>query len=309
MLAYFCQHYQGRVEIDKQGQEHLVTLRERMEREYLHLAWSRDGRQFEALNGNQPTWPDTWMRDPFVNRGADGKFHLVATGPRDDDGVQRSCLYAVSSDLIHWETRQLPVMKSVAQARNVWAPEWFYDASTGEYLLIWSSSFGDVGWKESRLWSCRTRDWQTFSEPSVYFEPPYSVIDGTLIEHAGTYYLFHKEEEFGAQKGERRAIRLATSTSPDGPWQIIDGPHDGAVVPTITEGPAVLPDPQSDGWLLLYDFCATDDYGASKSNDLIHWTELPSSEVAFPEAARHGSAFEVSEEEFAALQKAFGAVA
>ncbi len=305
ILAYFCQHYEGRVEIDEQGREHLVALREAMEREYLHLAWSRDGRHFVALNGNRPTWPDHWMRDPFINRGADGKFHLLATGRSDEDGVQRSCVYAVSRDLISWQTRQLPVMKSVAQARNIWAPEWFYDASTEEYLLIWSSSFRDVGWKESRLWSCRTRDWQNFSEPRVHFEPPYSVIDGTLLEQDGTYYLFHKEEEFGAQKGERRAIRLATAPSPDGPWTIIDGPHDGAIVPTITEGPTVLPDPQANGWLLLYDFCATDDYGASHSEDLSHWSELLPREVAFPTGARHGSAFQVSEDELAALQKTF----
>ena len=305
ILAYFCQHYEGRVEIDAQGHEHLVPLRQAMEREYLHLAYSHDGRHFKALNNNRPTWPTRWMRDPFVNRGADGKFHLLATGPRDDDGVQRSCIYAVSDDLLSWQTRQLPLMQSVPEARNVWAPEWFYDAPNEEYLLIWSSSFGDVGWKESRLWSCRTRDWQQFSPPRVHFEPPYSVIDGTLIERDGTYYLFHKEEEFGAHKGERRAIRLATAPSPDGPWTITGGSHDGAIVPTITEGPALLPDPQGTGWLLLYDFCATDDYGISHSTDLRHWSELPPDQIAFPLGARHGSVFAVSQAEFATLQQAF----
>ncbi|RYG56334.1 1,4-beta-xylanase [bacterium] len=308
MLAYFCQHYGDRVEIDENGREHLVPLRQAMEREYLHLAWSRDGRHFEALNNNLPTWPSQWMRDPFVNRGADGKFHLVATGPRDEDGVQRSCLYAVSSDLITWEKRSLPVMKSVAEARNVWAPEWFYDASTQEYVLVWSSSFRDAGWKESRLWSCRTRDWKEFSEPRVFFEPPYSVIDGTLLEHEETYFLFHKEEEFGAQKGERRAIGLATSSSLEGPWTLVKGPYGGNIVPTITEGPSVMPDPQGKGWLLLYDFCAADDYGISQSSDLLEWHQLPASEVAFPRGARHGSAVEVSPEEFAAIQKAFAVV-
>lgn len=294
------------MEIDEQGQEYLVPLRTAMERESLHLAWSRDGRHFEAFNSNGPTWPQQWMRDPFVNRGADGLFHLLATGPRDEDGVQRSCLYAVSSDLISWQPRMLPVMKSVQQARNVWAPEWFYDARSGEYLLFWSSSFRDVGWKESSLWSCRTRDWQTFSEPQIFFEPSYSVIDGTLLEQDSNYFLFHKEEEFGLHKGERRAIRLATSSSLDGPWTLVEGPHEGAIVPTITEGPAVMPDPQGQGWLLLYDFCATDDYGISRSTDLRHWHTLAPDEVAFPIAARHGSAFAVSQQEFLALQEAFG---
>ncbi|RYG75274.1 1,4-beta-xylanase [bacterium] len=309
MLAYFCQHYGDRVEIDENGQEHLVSLREAMQREYLHLAWSRDGRHFEALNGNHPTWPEQWMRDPFVNRGADGRFHLVATGPADEDGVQRSCVYAVSDDLITWEKGSLPLMRSVPEARNVWAPEWFFDASTGEYLLLWSSSFRDAGWKESRLWSSRTRDWKTFIEPQIFFEPTYSVIDGSLWEHEGTYYLFHKEEEFGAVKGERRAIRLATSKSLNGPWSIIDGPlNDGQIVPVITEGPSIQPDPLGDGWLLLYDFCMGDDYGISHSKDLVTWDELRLDEVSFPDGARHGCTIQISEAEFSALQKAFPTV-
>jgi hypothetical protein len=306
VLAYFCQHYGGRVEVDAQGREHVVELRQAMEREHLHLAWSRDGRHFEALNGNAPTWPEQWMRDPFVNRGADGRFHLVATGPLDADGVQRSCVYGVSSDLISWEARSLPVMKAVEEARNVWAPEWFYDAPSGEYVLVWSSSFKDAGWKESRLWSCRTRDWKEFSEPRVFFEPPYSVIDGSLIEKDGTYFLFHKEEEFGVTKGERRAIRLATAQSLDGPWTIVEGPlNGGQIVPIITEGPAVLPDPQGPGWLLLYDFCMGDDYGISRSLDLMKWSELGAGEISFPVGARHGSVFAVSEEELARLEGAF----
>ena len=138
------------------------------------------------------------------------------------------------------------------------------------------------------------------------FEPPYSVIDGTLVEHGGTCFLFHKEEEFGAQKGERRAIRLATSSSPDGPYSIVEGPlNDGQIVPIITEGPSVLPDPSGEGWLLLYDFCMADGYGVSHSNDLLNWRELSEGEVSFPIGARHGAAFEVSAEELAALQKAF----
>lgn len=306
MLAYFCQHYGGRVEIDEEGREYVVSLREPMEREALHLAWSVDGRHFEALNGNRPTWAEQWLRDPFVGRGHDGRFYLLATGPYDEDGEQRSCVFAVSEDLISWETHSLPLMQSVPEARNVWAPEWFYDAPCGEYLLLWSSSSQDAGWKESRLWSCRTSDWHTFSPPRVFFEPPYSVIDGTLIERGGTYFLFHKEEEFGAHKGERRAIRLATSSSPDGPWQIFEGPlNSGQIVPIITEGPSVFPDPQDEGFLLLYDFCMGDDYGASHSSDLFHWQTLSPEEVAFPVAARHGSAFAISSQEFARLRAAF----
>lgn len=299
ILAYFRQIYDGRVEIDAAGRTQIVPLTDQpLAIEALHLAASDDGRHWTALNDNRPILPNVWMRDPFVNRSpVDGCFHLVATG---GDGP-RDCVYCRSRDLITWdEPRSLPLMASVADARNVWAPEWFFDAASGDYLLVWSSSFADAGWKNSRLWCCRTPDFHTFSAPRVLFEPPYSVIDGTLLLHDGTYFLFHKEEEFGVRRGERRAIRLATASAIEGPYTIIDGPlNDGQIVPVITEGPSVLRDPRGDGWLLLYDFCMADGYGISRSSDLLHWQVEP--DVSFPPNARHGSVFAVTDEEFARI--------
>ena len=306
LLAYFRQIYGERVEVSATGTTHVVSLTDQaMAIERLHLAWSRDGRHWTALNDNQPVLPSVWVRDPFVQRSPDGWFHLVGTG----GGSRRGCVYTRSRDLMSWEPlRSLPLMESVAECNNVWAPEWFYDASRGDYLLHWSSSFADEGWKESRLWCCRTRDFQTFSAPQVLFAPPYSVIDGVLLQHESTAYLFHKEEEFGALKGERRAIRLATSDNLEGPYTLHDGPlnrsaHGGQIVPLITEGPAIMPDPQAaygEGWLLLYDFCMGNDYGVSRSTNLYDWSVEP--DVAFPPNARHGSVFTVTGEEFARLQ-------
>lgn len=306
-LAYFRQIYGGRVEVNEAGETQVVTLTEQpLAIERLHLAVSRDGRRWEALHGNRPVVPDVWMRDPFVNRGPDGYFHLLATGRSGP----RECLYLRSRDLITWEEpRSLPLMAGVPEANNIWAPEWFYDEDRGEYFLLWSSSFDKPGWKNSRLWCCRSRDFETFSEPQVLFEPPYSVIDGTLLQHDGTYFLFHKEEEFGALRGERRAIRLATAASPEGPYRIHDGPLNrsaetgGQIVPVITEGPAVMRDPLGNGWLLLYDFCMGDDYGVSRSPDLWQWSE--EADVAFPPNARHGSVFTLTPHELGRLRDVY----
>ena len=148
----------------------------------------------ESFNCRQP--------DPFLQRGTDGPWHLVATGgvrrPRSTDAeLGPACLYTTSRDLVHWDdVRSLRLMQGVRDefgrlARNIWAPEWFLDQTTGDTGLLWSSSFEDAGWKQSRLWYARTRDWQTFTAAKVLFAPPYSVIDGTLLERGGTYYLFH----------------------------------------------------------------------------------------------------------------------
>lgn len=294
MLTYFRQRYPTRIEIDAQGKTVEVPLENPMLINKLHIALSTDGRHWTPLNDNNPVW-EHHMRDPYVRRGPDGLWRILSTGGggQDREKVGPSCLYVTSKDLIHWQVEgPLPLMKDVrdesgALARNIWAPEWFYDAKTGEYVLFWSSSYKDAGWKESRLWYCRTRDWKTFTPAKVLFNPPYSVIDGTLLEQKGTYYLFHKEEEFGAKTGERRAIRVATSKHLEGPYTVVEGHlNKGQLVPVITEGPTVMEDPRKPGWLLLYDYCMTNRFGVSSSPDLIHWTV--EEDVSFPSEARHG---------------------
>jgi len=312
MLTYFRQRYPTRIEIDAKGNTVEIPLPDPMLIEKLHIALSADGRHWTPLNDNKPVWEQR-IRDPYVRRGPDGLWRILSTGGGSATNREKAgpgCLYATSKDLVHWQVEgSLPLMKDVrndsgAFARNIWAPEWFYDNKTKEYILFWSSSFKDAGWKESRLWYCRTRDWKTFTPAKVLFNPSYSVIDGTLLEEKGTYYLFHKEEEFGAKTGERRAIRVATSKNPEGPYSIIEGPlNRGQIVPVITEGPTVVKDPVNTGWLLLYDYCMTDRFGASYSPDLMHWTV--EEDVSFPSAARHGSVSLLTPEEAKALIEAY----
>lgn len=312
MLTYFRQRYPTRIEIDAQGKTVEVLLENPMLINKLHIALSTDGRHWTPLNDNKPVW-EHHMRDPYVRRGPDGLWRILSTGGggrSDRDQVGPSCLYVTSKDLIHWQVEgQLPLMKdardeSGALARNIWAPEWFYDAKTGDYVLFWSSSYKDAGWKESRLWYCRTRDWKTFTPANVLFQPPYSVIDGTLLEHNGTYYLFHKEEEFGAKTGERRAIRVATSKQLEGPYTVFEGAlNNGQLVPVITEGPTVMEDPKKPGWLLLYDYCMTNRFGVSSSPDLSNWTV--EEDVSFPSEARHGCVSLITAEEATILQKRY----
>ncbi|MCW3079627.1 glycoside hydrolase family 43 protein [Segetibacter sp.] len=296
MLTYFRQRYPTRIEMDAKGNTVEVPLPNPMQVEKMHIALSTDGRNWSPLNDNKPVW-EQQMRDPYVRRGPDGLWRILATGGGrsvDRAKVGPACLYATSKDLIHWQVEApLPLMKDApndtgALARNIWAPEWFYNDKAGEYILFWSSSFKDAGWKESRLWYCKTRDWKIFTPAKVLFNPPYSVIDGTLLKQNDTYYLYHKEEEFGVKTGERRAIRVATSKSVEGPYSIIEGPlNKGQIVPIITEGPTVMKDPLKPGWLLLYDYCMTNRFGASYSPDLIRWTVEEN--VSFPSEARHGT--------------------
>ncbi|MBE9661353.1 glycoside hydrolase family 43 protein [Mucilaginibacter myungsuensis] len=313
MLTYFRQRYPTRIEIDKDGKIIEVPLPNPFATEQLHIALSTDGLHWTALSDNKPVWQQR-MRDPYIHRGADGIWRLVATGGGRDAGDRRQTgpvfMYATSPDLINWKfEKSLPLMKdfrdsSVAMVRNIWAPEFYYDEAAKEYTLFWSSSFKDAGWKESRLYYSKTKDWQTFTPAKVLFAPPYSVIDGTMIKDKDTYYLFHKEEEFSPRTGERRGIRVATSKNLEGPFTIFEGPlNKGQIAPTITEGPSVMADPKGKGWLLFYDYPMADHYGISSSPDLFNWKI--ETDIDIPADARHGSLSKITAAEAEALRKAF----
>ena len=130
--SYFRQRYEARVEIDAQGRAHQVPLPNPMKEESLHFAISADGRHWIPLNRNRPVW-EQWLRDPFLGRGPDDCWHLLATGgrpksPRGETKLGPACLYATSRDLLKWDdVRSLRLMSGVRDengrlARNIWAP-------------------------------------------------------------------------------------------------------------------------------------------------------------------------------------------
>ena len=254
-----------------------------------------------ALNANHPTLPTPiWARhtrDPFVRRGPDGLFHLLATGGLGPTDI----LYGCSSDLMVWQDlRSIPLVGSIPGARNAWAPEWVWDSEQENYFVYWSTSHGAHGWDDSRIWCARTPDFRTFTTPGILFAPGFSVIDATLHHYRGVWHMAFKDERFGAAHGEHRYLQVATSGALDGPFYIATGP----VTSSITEGPALLPLTPEGPFLLLYDWCMANDYGVSISDDLLHWRVVP--DVSFPAGARHGSVFSVTDEELGRLRAQFG---
>ena len=78
----------------------------------LHLAYSRDGLKWTALNNGKSylapaVGKDKLMRDPSICQAPDGTFHMVWTSSWTD----RIIGYASSKDLINWsEQPAIPVM-------------------------------------------------------------------------------------------------------------------------------------------------------------------------------------------------------
>jgi beta-galactosidase len=229
------------------------------------------------------------MRDPSIVQDDKGTFHLVWTTGWWDQGIG----YASSKDLIHWsEQKNIPVMQTFEGTRNTWAPELFYDRKDQTFYIFWASTvpgmFAEVSVSESekghnhRLFYVTTKDFVTFSETNVFFDPCFSVIDGSIFEKGGTYYLFVNNENSNPPE---KNIRVLSNTKP------FDFPIEVSAPITVdywAEGPSPL---QIGEYIYVYfDRYTEGRYGAIRSKDLKIWEEVSDS-VSFPQGFRHGTAF------------------
>ena len=83
------------------------------ENESVHFAVSEDGYNFKSLNNNEPVIKQMLghkcCRDPYIFRGEDGVFHIIATDMRCYDGWanNNSMIIWDSKDLVNWENERI----------------------------------------------------------------------------------------------------------------------------------------------------------------------------------------------------------
>lgn len=188
--------------------------------------------------------------------------------------------------------------------RNTWAPELFYDKKDKTFYIFWASTvpgaFPELPTSESekglnhRQYYVTTKDFKTFSETKLFFEPGFSVIDGTILEKDGMYYLFVKNENSAPAE---KNIRVTSRTAPyDFPTEVSE-PITGDY---WAEGPAPLQ--VGDQVYVYFDKYRQREYGAVRSRDMQHWEDVSDS-IAFPNGTRHGTAFTVSKSMLDNLKK------
>ena len=259
----------------------------------LRLAGSMDGLRFQPLRGGAvllvpEVGESKLMRDPFLMKGprAQDPWHLLWTTAWE--GVTIG--HATSHDLVTWSAQQaLPVMASVAGTRNVWAPEMIWDAGRREFVLFWSSTVRGMfmetaGTSEDgynhRLWYATTRDFSTVSEPKLLWDPGFSVIDATFVDHPRMgLHLIVKDETLTPVK---KHLRIAKARSATGPFTDLSP----AFTPAWVEGPAPI---TVGRWTyVFYDRYREGSWGAARSRDLRVWEDA-SSLISVPPGARHGT--------------------
>ncbi|MGW3102305.1 family 43 glycosylhydrolase [Streptomyces sp. NPDC001100] len=299
--------------------------------EQIRYALSRgnDPLHWRELNQGKPVLTSTigekGLRDPFVIRSPKGdKFYLIATDLRmyrnssgSWDDVQRhgsrSVMIWESTDLVHWTDQRL-VKVAPENAGNTWAPEAYWDDSLGEYVVFWASKlYADddpdhAGSTYNRMMYATTKDFRTFSDPKVWDDPGYSVIDSTVVKYKDTYYRYTKDERDPSSSspcskfitGEKSTS--LTSTSYDFVSECIGS---GAI--ERGEGPTVFRSNTEKKWYLFVDEYGLRGYVPFETTDLDSGRWTPSTDYQLPASPRHGTVLPVTQAEYDRLLAAYPA--
>lgn len=263
----------------------------------LHVAWSKDGYAWTPLKNDKPLLrPEVGgglMRDPQILQGPDGMFHMVWTTAWNKHGIG----YASSKDLVHWSKQKLlDVMRNEPQARNVWAPELFYDAAKKQFMIFWASTIpgrfpatdktGDDGYNH-RMYIALTADFERVEPAKLLYDPGFNVIDATIVQDGKRFVMFLKDE---TRHPPAKNLRVAMADSPAGPYGPPSAPITGKY---WAEGPTAIK--LGEKWFVYFDRYTEHRYGLVTSKDFVHWDD-ESDKVRFPADHRHGSVLRVSRE-------------
>jgi signal transduction histidine kinase len=265
----------------------------------LHLAYSLNGYRWEPVNHGgsiwKPTVGDRLMRDPCLLLAPDGVFHLVWTAV----GMSNYIGCAASTDLVHWtDQTALHVMTNFPGTMNCWAPEIFRDSGKSRFLIFWASTVinqsggnsGRTGRADNnRIYSTTTKDFQTFSETKLLFDPGFSVTDATMFSDNNQYYLVFN-------KDVANHLRLAVADQPDGPFTLL-----GPVLETYFASAPML---FRIGGQVVAGFISADNrWGALKTTNMQQWEDI-SSGMFFPPGSEQGSVLELAGEKLKPLVQA-----
>lgn len=294
------------------------------EQVYFAVSSPQDPLTFEELNGGKPVLVSArGVRDPFLIRNElDGGFHLLATDLQVFPGHDWSAaLRHGSQDVILWDSPDLcrwsgprSVTVSPPSSGCTWAPEAVLDRQAGEYVVVWASTrYDDDGdpqrEREShlRVLSSRTRDFRTFTAAQTYFDPGYSVIDTTFLDHNGALYRITKDERerSSAAPNGKHVFQERSEEGVFGKFRpVAEGI--GSSVLDQGEGPILAEHPDGRSWILLVDEFSGRGYTAFRTSHLDSGVWTPDYGARLPAGARHGSLLGITVDEREALLRAFG---
>jgi hypothetical protein len=298
--------------------------------EQIYFAASRgnDPLKYDEVAGGKPvltsSMGDKGVRDPFIIRSPEGDtFYLIATdlkiyGNGNWDASQRTGSKYIevweSHDLVNWSP-QRHVRVSPDTAGNTWAPEAYYDKTIGAYVVFWASKLysaddpDHTGNTYNRMMYATTRDFRTFSEPKVWVDPGYSVIDSTVVEDGGTYYRFTKDERNNTSSTpcSKFILEEKSTTLRNTNWGFVNDCIGRATAdqPGVSqgEGPTIFKSNTENRWYLFIDEFGGRGYVPFETTDLDPGKFTMSTGYDLPTHPRHGTVLPVTKTELEALRR------
>ena len=182
-------------------------IHKRRTREQIYFSVSKDGKTWTTLNNKQPYLTSTvgtqGVRDPYILRGEDGKFFIIATDlsvynlknnwTAAAQQGSKSIVVWESSDLVNWSEASL--VKINNDNADSHGRGGCYDPEKDEYMVFWASVVsGDSLLQADEFTEDKGATSKTFSAPEVYIEEPNAVIDTTIIDHEGHITDLQKNE-------------------------------------------------------------------------------------------------------------------
>lgn len=264
----------------------------------LHMAISRDGYTFTALNDAKPVIVgDTiafqkGIRDPHIFRGPDGAFYLAMTDlhiyaqkegfrstewERDGNeygwGNNRGLVLMKSCDLIHWKRANIRfdlLSAGLSEIGCVWAPEVAYDDRKGKLMIYFTMRYKK---EANKLYYVYVNDdFDTIeSMPQILFEYPdekVSAIDGDITKVGDKYRLFYVSHD-----GEA-GIKQAVSNRINGDYEYGARWYD--LEPKACEAPNIWKRIGENKWVLMYDVYGINphNFGFVETSDFVNFTDL-----------------------------------
>lgn len=277
------------------------------EQERLSYAVSTDGYNFKALNGGRAVWQSSvgteCLRDPYIFKGEDGLYYLLATDMKSSLGwnSNRNLLSAKSTDLVHWfdETsieiaNKYPLMQGADRA---WAPQAIYDPEKESYMIYFAARVPN---RDSRtiMYYAYSKDMKKLdTEPQLLFAPKNGndAIDSDIINVGGKYYMYYKNET-------NKRIYLATADHASGPYTEIKQVSEGSLG---VEGPNIYKLIGQDKWLMMSDAYGDGYYVMQETTDLTNFTTVSKGNYSFNFTPRHGYVIPINADQYTALINAY----
>jgi hypothetical protein len=289
--------------------------------EQVYFGISRDGFNWEEVNGGKPILTaklgEKGCRDIEIIRLHTGGFVIITTdlcvANRYDEnlnldwkninshGSKSLCIWK-TPDLVNFSEQKLQYFGR-DDFGCMWAPEVFFDEKNEEYLIHWGSTIKEDNYTHMSIYCSVTKDFETFSEPKLFFTKENEILDSHITKIGDTYHLFYKNSSNPPMNMHATADNLY------GPYA-----HDSAFEeymdkeiqnPGSYEGPTTytLPDGR---WCLMLDFfgCEKEKMGyvpfVSNAPGDSNFTRMTEG-FSFPYGFKHGKVIEITEEEYCRL--------